>query len=124
MVHDDDDEIQIITTFKQEGHDSFLCQFCHQDLVDLNISQRQHHYERHFQTNAEHGLETPRTTKQNGTNLNRPGRVKLLGSKQKSPGKWKMRLPCHETDVFWYSALTEPPPSNSTPGHVLYHQQS
>ncbi|KAF8350868.1 peptidase family C78-domain-containing protein [Amanita rubescens] len=97
MVQSDDDiEIVSEATF----NDSFICQVCLKDIGKLDASQRQEHYEMHFTSNYN---ETSRDT----------------SVKPKTRRKWKDRLPCHnENDMFWYSALKEPPPSNYTPGLV------
>ncbi len=99
MVHSDDDiEIVAEATFNRRD-DSFICQVCLKDIGKLDASQRQEHYEIHF------------TSNDNETSSVKP----------KSRRKWKDRLPCHnENDIFWYSALTEPPPSNYTPGNIFH----
>ena len=103
MVHSDDD-VQIVAERTRNQNDGpFVCQICSKDMGKLNASQRQEHYETHFNVNdASHEA------------------LQDVNVQPKSRPKWKERFPCNsENDVFWYSALTEPPPSNYTPGKIF-----
>lgn len=102
MVHSDDDIEIVAEATNNRKDDSFICQVCSKDIGKLDTSQRQEHYEIHF------------TSNDNETSQD-------VSVKPKSRRKLKDRLPCYnENDVFWYSALTEPPPSNYTPGNIFH----
>ena len=105
MVHSDDD-VQIIAEGKRNQNDaSFICQLCSKDMRKLDVAQRQQHYEIHFRSSdMNDGYEASHD----------------VNVKPKSRRKWKEYFPCNnENDKFWYSALTEPPPSNHTPGNLF-----
>lgn len=103
MVHSNDD-VQIIAEGTRNQKDGpFICQICSKDMGKLDASRRQEHYETHFNAN-DVSYEALRD----------------VNVQRKSRPKWKDRFPCNnENDVFWYSGLTGPPPSNYTPGNIF-----
>jgi hypothetical protein len=99
MVHSDDDVEIVAEGTRNQNDGPFICQICSKDLGKLDASRRQEHYETHFNVNEA---------------------LRDVNVQLKSRPKWKDRFPCNnENDVFWYSALTEPPPSNYTPGNIF-----
>ncbi|KAK2467061.1 hypothetical protein APHAL10511_001319 [Amanita phalloides] len=99
-------EVEILET---TNSNSFLCQICFKDIDKLSEFQRQEHYETHFQT----------SNSGSGSGIVSTENPRNVGVEPKLRKAWRVRLPCNsENDVFWYSALSGPPPSNYTPGLV------
>ncbi|KAF8630388.1 hypothetical protein AX15_002945 [Amanita polypyramis BW_CC] len=110
MAHADDD-VQIVSERGlNHGTDPILCQICYEDLSKLSIARRQEHYEHHFQAGDSRTRGEGSAICSSGRQINKP---KLH--------KWKECFPSiNESDVFWYSTLLEPPPSNFLPGLVSF----
>ncbi|KAF9072965.1 peptidase family C78-domain-containing protein [Rhodocollybia butyracea] len=85
------------------------CQLCYANIESLSISERQRHYDAHFQE-----------PQANASNHPRSGSLKKSSS-WTSKGKWRIPTAANlenDQDVFWYPAIQTLPPSNFTPGLV------
>ncbi|KAF8522105.1 DUF1671-domain-containing protein [Hysterangium stoloniferum] len=90
-----DDDIQFL--YEKE---TFKCQFCMEPMTDLSPDERNSHYNVHLDEQDRADL-TSSSTSEN----------RLMSSTEK-------RTSSDKENIFWFPAMTSPPPKNFTPGLI------
>lgn len=118
--------------------DILECQLCNRLLDTLTLAEREEHYDRHFReeppgklTNHTytshthhrthlHSVATSSSTKPLSTSGGSGSHPPSKSSKWRSKSKTSFFSGNKDhLDVFWYPSLSDPPPSNYTPGELV-----
>ena len=91
---------------------SLDCAFCFANLDIMSVSQREAHYEDHFESLA---IGETLPARDNPPSFPAKATPSSLSIKDKLQTIWPGPK---ETDDFWYTKLTSAPPTSCTPGRV------